>query len=98
MKKVSRDGRLPAEYEIKFNQLAWTAFGINSFIQMSFATILQHGTDTSALSQKITVETSATTISFLTDPPREVTVNTIFEISLKVGISGGTPLPEAPVS
>ena len=65
---------------------------------MSFSTYLQHYTTRSTLSQQLTVETTASKVEFLTDPPKSVTVNEIFEVSVLVTIGGGTPLPEAPVS
>lgn len=88
---------MPEQYQIEFDELRWTAFGVNSYIQMSFSTSLQHMTKRSALSQKITVETAANNIEFLSDPPSLVTVNEIFQVTVKVSISGGTALPGAPV-
>jgi hypothetical protein len=89
---------MPIEYDISFDEMKWTAFGVNSFTQMSFSTILQHQTERAAVSDKLSIETEAASIVFLDDPPRKVTVNTIFQVSLKVSITGGGPLPNAAVS
>ena len=98
VKLVSRAGRLPIEYEVHFNELTWTAYGVDSYVKMSFSNILQHRPQIETISQKVSIETSAKTVNFYVDPPSEVSVNTIFQVSLKVGISGGTPLPGAMVS
>ena len=97
-KLISRSGRLPIEYEVHFNQMIWTAYGVDSYVKMSFSNILQHRPDIEAMTQKVSIETSAKTISFYVDPPSEVSVNTIFQVSLRIGINGGTPLPGALVS
>ena len=98
LKKVSKSGRFPVVYEASFNTLQWIAFGINSYITMSFSTFLQHNTSISTESHQLAVETTAGKVEFLTDPPKIAFVNEIFEISVLVTVGGGTPLPEAPVN
>ena len=78
--------------------IKWTRYGVNTFIAMSFASLMQHRTLNAAISQKINVENLANSINFLTDPPEEVSVNQIFPIELQVSVSGGSPLPNALVS
>lgn len=97
-KQISKAGKMPIEHEISFNSLKWTAYGVNSYIQMSFSTYLQHYTSNAAVSQKMSLETTANSISFISDPPKSISVNEIFQVTLKVSVSGGAPLPNAIVS
>lgn len=84
--------------EAKFTNLKWVTPGINTFISLSFASLMQHHSPSAAVSQKINVENLASSINFLSDPPREVSINRIFPVELQVSVSGGFPLPNALVS
>ena len=84
---------MPAEFLVTMDQLKWKVFGIDSQLQMSFATFLQHHTNQSASSHSIVLENAAKLISFVEDPPQEVSVNEIFRVKVKVSVSGGSPLP-----
>ena len=73
-------------------------YGTQSNTKLSFASFLQHNTTNEAITQSLSIENTANSISFISDPPSEVSVNQIFKVELIVKISGGAPLPNAKVS
>ena len=83
---------------IEFRDLKWTTFGINTVITMSFSTLMQHNEGSSAVTHRVNVENIASSIDFIKDPPREVSINDIFPIEVRVSTKGGYPLPNTRVS
>ena len=77
--------------EVEFTGMKWSINGISTGIKMSFASSLQHNTSNAAVSRKIEVETSANSLTFITDPPDIVQVKEIFSIELQAKIKGGAP-------
>ena len=88
---------MPAKFLVTMNQLKWKVSGIDSQIQMSFASLLQHHTNQSTESQSIVLENTVKLISFVEDPPKQVSVKEIFRVKVRVSASGGSPLPNKKV-
>jgi len=88
----------PYEFSAEFISLKWKTLGVNSLMKLSFASVMQHHTKQAAVSHRIYVENTASSIIIEEDPPEEVTVNQIFEIKVFVAVSGGYPLANALVT
>lgn len=89
--------KLPVQFELEMEDFMWSVFGIETKLRLSFATLLQHNTTQAAVSEELDVENAAKVVTFLNDPPKEISVNDIFQIRVKVTINGGAPLPKAKV-
>ena len=85
------------QFEVEFKKLQWSQYGFQSNIRLSIASFLQHNTTSEAITQFVSIESTANSINFISDPPQKVLVNQVFKVELSVKINGGTPLPKAQV-